>query len=179
MADTTIINSVLLGILAIGVISGAIKGFSRQVIELVGLVVSFFVAAVIATWLAGQLSRLISMPHAPALVIGFLAVFVGGLVAFHFVAISAQRMIHMSILGWLDRLGGAVVGLLAAVLVASVLTTVVFELPISDTFRSGLEQSSVCSFVQPIAGWLFDAVFPQEKGSVAVDAMASVAMSVI
>ncbi|HEX5133077.1 MAG TPA: CvpA family protein [Candidatus Krumholzibacteria bacterium] len=178
MADTTVINIVLLGILAIGAITGGIKGFSRQVIELVGLVVSFFVAAVIATWLAEQLSSHMSMPHAPALVIAFLAVFVGGLVAFHFVAISAQRMIHMSLLGWLDRLGGAVVGLLAAVLVASVITTVVFELPISDDFRAGLEQSSVCAFVHPIAGWLFDAVFPRDRGSIAVDAMASAAMPV-
>jgi membrane protein required for colicin V production len=167
MSDATIISVVLLGVLAIGAIAGGSKGFLRQIIELVGLVVSFFVAAVIASWLAGQLSRLASLPHAPALVIAFLAVFIGGLVAFHFVAISAQRMAHMSILGWLDRLAGAVLGLVAATLLASVATTILFELPISDGMRSGLEGSPVCAFVQPIAGWLFDAVFPEDKGPIA------------
>lgn len=167
MSDVTIINIVLLGVLAIGAIAGATKGFARQVIELVGLVVSFFVAAVIASWLASQLARFTSLPHAPALVIAFIAVFVGGMVAFHFVAISAQRMVHTSLLGWLDRAAGAALGLVAAILVASVLTTLLFEVPVSGGFRASLEESSVCAFVQPVAGWLFNAVFPHDKGPVA------------
>lgn len=167
MSDAAIINIVLLGMLVIGAITGATKGFARQVIELVGLVVSFFVAAVIASWLASQLSRWAPIPHSPALVISFIAVFVGGLVAFHFVAISAQRMVHTSLLGWLDRLAGGALGLVAAILVTSVLTTVLFELPISDGFRAGLEESSVCAFVHPVAGWLFDAVFPRDRGPIA------------
>jgi membrane protein required for colicin V production len=172
MSDATIINIVLLGMLAIGAITGAIKGFTRQVIELVGLVVSFFVAAVIASWLAAKLSGLANLPHAPAPVIAFIAVFVGGLVAFHFVAISTQRMIHTSFFGVFDRLVGGLLGLLAALLVTSVITTILFELPISDGFRSGLEGSSVCAFVTPIAGWLFDAVFPQERRPMAAGLLA-------
>jgi membrane protein required for colicin V production len=179
MSDTTIINFVLLGVMALGAIAGATKGLARQVIERVGLVVSFFVAAVIASWLAAKLSGLMSIPHSPALVIAFLAVFVGGLVAFHFVAISAQRMVHTSLLGWLDRLGGALVGLLAAVLVASVATTIVFELPISDDFRSGLERSSVVAAVQPVAGWLLDAVFPGDRRPVAVEAAVRTSVPIV
>lgn len=167
MSDATIVNIVLLGMLAIGAITGGIKGLTRQVIELVGLVVSFFVAAVIASWVASQLAQLVSVPHAPALVIAFIAVFVGGMVAFHFVAISAQRMMHTSLLGIVDRFAGAGLGLVAAVLVTSILATVLLELPIPDAFRAGLEESSVCAFVHPIAGWLFDAVFPQESGIIA------------
>jgi membrane protein required for colicin V production len=175
MSDVAIVNVVLLGMLAIGVITGAIKGFTRQVIELVGLVVSFFVAAVIASWLASQIARFTSIPHTASLIIAFIAVFAVGMVAFHFVAISAQRMLHMTLLGVLDRFAGAVLGLVAAVLVASVITTVLLELPIPDGIRSGLEQSSVCAFVQPIAGWLFDTVFPQERGHIAAGIVASAA----
>ncbi|MDH4038496.1 MAG: CvpA family protein [Candidatus Krumholzibacteria bacterium] len=167
MSDVTVVNVVLLGMLAIGMITGAIKGFTRQVIELVGLVVSFFVAAVIASWLASQIAEFTSIPHTPSLVIAFIAVFVGGMVAFHFVAISAQRMMHMTLLGIIDRFAGAALGLVAAVLVTSVVTTVLLELPIPDDLRSGLEDSSVCAFVQPVAGWLFEAVFPQESGHIA------------
>jgi membrane protein required for colicin V production len=167
MSDASIVNVVILGVLAIGAITGGIKGFARQMIELVGLVVSFFVAAVVATWLAAQLSKLVSVPHAPALVIAFLTVFVAGLVAFHFVAISAQRIAHMSLFGWVDRLCGALVGLLAGILVASVLVTVLVELPVPDGLRSALERSSVGAFVQPVALWLFNAVFPQDKPPVA------------
>ncbi len=172
MDDSTIVNIVLAGIIAIGLIAGAIKGFARQVIELVGLVVSFFVAAVLASWLARLLADHASVPHAPALVMAFLAVFVGGLVAFHFVAISAQRLIHTTLFGWVDRACGAMVGLVAAALVASVLTSVVLELPVSDRLRDGVADSSVGAFVQPIAGWVFRAVFPHERGHLASDAMA-------
>lgn len=179
MSDATIINVVLLGMLAIGAITGGIKGFARQIIELVGLVVSFFVAAVIASWLASQLARFASLPHSPALVISFIAVFVGGLVAFHFVAISAQRMVHTSLLGWLDRLVGAMLGLLAGILVTSVLTTMLFELPISDGLRAGLEGSAVCAFVQPVAGWLFEAVFPHDRGLIAAGIAARCAVPVV
>jgi uncharacterized membrane protein required for colicin V production len=175
MSDATIVNVVLLGMLAIGVITGGIKGFTRQVIELVGLVVSFFVAAVIASWLASQVARFTSIPHTASLIIAFVAVFAGGMVAFHFVAISAQRMLHTSLLGVVDRFAGAALGLVAAVLVTSVLTTVLLELPIADGLRSGLEDSSVCEFVQPVAGWLFETVFPQERGNVAAEIAAGAA----
>lgn len=167
MEESTVINIVLIGILAIGTITGAFKGFARQMIELVGLVVSFFVAAVISSWVATALARVVAIAHAPALVLGFLVVFVGGLVAFHFVAISAQRVIHTSLFGWIDRAGGAVVGLLATILLASVLATVVIDLPLSGHIRASLERSSVFTFVQPVAGWLFDVVFPHERGYVA------------
>ncbi len=161
MDDTTIVSIVLLGIVAIGTIAGGIKGFARQVIELVGLVVSFFVAAVLASWLAAFLSNQLHVPHAPALVLGFLAVFVGGLIAFHFVAISAQRLIHTTLFGWVDRACGALVGLVAAVLVASVVTSVALELPTSDRVRRAVEESTVAEFVQPVASWLIRAVFPR------------------
>ncbi|MCI0452907.1 MAG: CvpA family protein [Candidatus Latescibacteria bacterium] len=175
MDDTTIINIVLVGIVAIGAIAGGIKGFARQVIELVGLVVSFFVAAVVASWLAAILADHTSVPHAPALVMGFLAVFVGGLIAFHFVALSAQRLIRTTLFGWVDRACGALIGLVAATLVASILTSAALELPVSDRVRRGVEDSAGAAFVQPIAGWIFNAVFPREPGRLAADTMARAA----
>ena len=169
MDDTTVINIVLLGVIAVGAIAGGIKGFARQVIELVGLLVSFFVAAMLGSWVAAFLAGHASIPHAPALVMSFLAVFVGGLIAFHFVAISAQRLIHTSLFGWVDRACGAMVGLLAATLVASVLASVVLELPVSGRVRASVENSSVGMFVQPIAGWLFRSLLPREPSRLAAE----------
>jgi len=174
MDDTTVINIVLLGLIAIGAIAGGIKGFARQVIELVGLVVSFFVAAMLGSWIAALLSGHTSVPHAPALVMSFLVVFVGGLIAFHFVAISTQRLIHTTLFGWVDRACGAMIGLLAATLVASVLTSVALELPLSRRVRAGVENSSVGMFVQPIAGWLFRSVLPREPSRLTAESGARV-----
>jgi uncharacterized membrane protein required for colicin V production len=160
MDGATIASIVTLGLIAIGTITGGIKGLARQIIELVGLVVSFLVAAVLASWLAAFLADHTSIPHAAALVIGFIAVFVSGLVAFHFVAIATQRLIHTSLLGWLDRACGAALGLVAATLVVSILATIALDLPLSNSLRTSLDDSTVVNFVQPIAGWLFDMVLP-------------------
>jgi len=169
MDDTTIVNIVLVGILAVGAITGAIKGFTRQIIELIGLVVSFFVGAVLASWLAALMGEHTSIPRAPAMVIAFLAVFVGGMVAFHFVAIAAQRVVRTTFFGWVDRLCGAMTGLLFSLFVASILVSVALELQMSERVRASVEDSSVGMFVQPIAGWVFNAMFSREAG---VDAMA-------
>jgi uncharacterized membrane protein required for colicin V production len=167
MDGATIASIVTLGVLAVGAIIGGTKGFARQVIELLGLLVSFFVAAVVASWVAAFLSDHTSLPHAATLVVGFVAVFIGGLVAFHFVAISAQRVIHTTLFGWVDRACGAGLGLIAALLVTSVLANVLIELPISADFERSLDESSVVTFVQPIAGWLFDLVTPRDGGAFA------------
>jgi uncharacterized membrane protein required for colicin V production len=163
MDGATIASIVTLGVIAIGAISGGIKGLARQIIELVGLVVSFLVAAVLSSWLATFLSSNTSIPHAPALVIAFIAVFVSGLVAFHFVAIATQRLIHTSLLGWLDRACGAALGLVAATLIASILATIAFDMPLPDKLRTALDSSTVVNVVQPIAGWLFDMVLPHTR----------------
>lgn len=167
MDGATIASIVTLGVIAIGAIAGGIKGFARQIIELAGLVISFFVAAVLASWLAALVAAHTSVPRAPALVIGFLTVFIGGLVVFHFVAIAAQRFVHTTLFGWVDRACGAMLGLIAALLLASVVATIALELPLSDELYESLEGSSVVAFVQPIAGWLFDLVGPHERGHLA------------
>lgn len=170
MEGSTVASILTLGLIAIGAITGGIKGFARQIIELVGVVVSFFVAAVLASWLAAFLGANTAIPHVPALVIAFLAVFIGGMVAFHFVAISAQRLIHTTLFGWFDRACGAALGLVAFTLLSSVVLNILIELPLSPDLRRSLEESSVVAFVQPVAGWLFDLVGPRDEGSLAAGA---------
>ena len=99
-------------------------------------------------------------------------VIVGGLIAFHFVAIATQRLIRTTLFGWVDRACGAMIGLLAAMIVASVLTSVALELPVSDRVHSSVARSSVAAFVQPIAGWLIHRMFPRDPGRLATEAAA-------
>jgi uncharacterized membrane protein required for colicin V production len=163
MDGATIASIVTLGIIAIGAITGGLKGFARQIIELVGLVVSFLVAAVAGSWLAQMLSNNASVTHAVALVIAFIVIFIAGMVAFHFVAIAAQKLIHTSLLGWLDRACGAALGLVTATLIVSIAATLAYDLPMSGELRRSLDSSTVVNFVQPIAGWLFDLAIPSGR----------------
>ena len=159
MEASAIVSAVLLVILAAGVIAGLVKGLIRQVVELIGLVGSFFIAIFFAGWLAELLQDHLSLSYSPSVVIAFLVIFIAGLIGFHFLAISIQKLIRMTFLGWVDRFCGGALGLIIGMLVASLLVTVTLELPVSTNVRRTIERSSVCMFVRPMAPWLFDFVF--------------------
>jgi membrane protein required for colicin V production len=159
MEGYVIVNVAILAILAVGTIAGLTKGLIRQVVELVGIIGSFMIAVLFAGWLAAILQERFSVPYSPSLVVAFVAIFIAGMVAFHFVAISLRKLIHMTFLGWVDRMCGGILGLIIGMIVSSLLVSVVLELPVSKNVRRAVERSEVSIFVRPIAPWLFDFVF--------------------
>lgn len=159
MDASAIVSAVLLAILAVGVIAGLVKGLIRQVVELLGIIGSFFIAMFFAGWLASVLQEHLSLAYSPSLVVAFLAIFIAGMIAFHFLAISIQKVIRMTFLGWVDRLCGGALGLIIGMLITSMLIAVTLELPVSRQVRHTIERSTVCMFVRPMAPWLFNIVF--------------------
>jgi len=159
MEGFALVNIALLAIMAVGTVAGLVKGLVRQAIELIGLVGSFFIAVLFAGWLAAILQEHVSIPYSPSLVVAFVAIFVAGLIAFHFLAISIRKLVHMTFLGWVDRLCGGILGLIIGMIISSALVCVVLELPVSKDVRRSVEDSTVSMFVQPMAPWIFDTVF--------------------
>lgn len=155
-ASVTIINAVLALILVIGTIAGYRRGFLRQVLELAGLVVSFILALLLAGVVAAWLEDRTSIPYSPALVVSFAAVFIAGTVAFHFLALAVQKLVRMTLLGWVDRFTGAMLGLLTAMLIASLLISLTLELPVSSDIRRDFDRSSVSNFLKPVAPRIFN-----------------------
>ena len=159
MEPVTIVNIVLLVILAIAAIVGFSKGLIRQVLALVGLVASFFIAILLAGGLANVLSTHTGLPYSPSLVVAFIVIFIGGMIGFHFVAVILQKLVHMVFLGWVDRLCGAALGLIVGMMVASLAVIVCLELPVSGDVRRSVEDSEVGMFVRPVAPKIFNMVF--------------------
>jgi membrane protein required for colicin V production len=169
MNIVTATNTVLIGILAIGTLTGLRKGLVRQVIELIGVVGSFFIAIFFSGGLAFLLQEQMGIPYSPALVVGFLLLLIGGMIAFHFFAILVQKFINTTFLGWIDRFCGAAVGLIVALLISSLLVSAALELPVSGEARRDIEDAEMSLFVRPIAPWLFDTVFDHGPRGVAYD----------
>lgn len=159
MEGVALVDAVLVGVLLSGVIAGLVKGLVRQAVELVGLVAAFLIAIYFAGWLAELLQEKASMPYSPSLVVAFAALFVGAIIGFHFVAIAVQKFVRMTFLGWVDRLCGALVGLILAMLLGSTLLSLALELPISSSARDTIESSQVGMFLRPMAPWLYNVVF--------------------
>jgi len=159
MEGFALVNIVLVSILAIGTVAGLVKGLVRQAIELIGIVGSFFIAILFAGWLAEILQKHVSIPYSASLVIAALAIFVAGIIGFHFLAVSMRKLVHMTFLGWVDRLCGGILGLIIGMIITSLFVSIILELPVSDDVRRAVEQSTVSMFVRPIAPWIFDVVF--------------------
>jgi len=159
MDPTQVVDIVLLVVIGVAMITGLVKGLVRQVVELVGIIASFILAMIFAGWLGEALHLHTGMPYSPSMVVAFIVLLVAGIIVSHLTALSVQKLIRMTFLGWFDRLCGGALGLVVGLIVASLLVSVALELPMSASARGAVDDSSVCAFVRPIAPRIFNAVF--------------------
>jgi len=110
----------LLVLACVLVIVGMAKGLVRILIGLAALLASFALAARYHQPLAHRLSGL-EIGFEPLSLISYLLIFIGVMLLGGLVAWLSRRLIKAAMLGWADRLGGAALGLLAALLVSALL----------------------------------------------------------
>ncbi len=158
MNSAGIVTAILAVIMVVGTIVGYQKGLVRQVLELAGIIASFILALLLAGALAVFLEERTSVPYSPALVIAFIVIFFGGTIGFHFLALMIQKIIRMSLLSWVDRFSGAALGLLTAMVLSSLLISLVLELPVSRDIRRGINTSSLSNFLKPVAPRIFNLI---------------------
>jgi membrane protein required for colicin V production len=163
------IDVVLAVILVMGFAAGYKKGFLKQAIELVGFLASFIIALALAGAVASYLSSAASIPYEPSLVLGFVAVLIGAMVAFRFLATIIQKIIRMTLLGWIDRMTGALLGLVMGMVAASLIITILLAVPIPSGLRRGLRESNMSNFLQPVAPRIFDLVVDHGSGRINFD----------
>jgi len=149
-------NVVLVGILLIGGAIGFAKGFLEQALEFFGVVVSFVVAVLLGGVLANFAVSQFSLPYSPTLVVVSIVLFFAGLVITNLLSKAIGRVVKMTLLGWVDRLAGAILGLVIAMILSSLLITLTLELPFPRALQKDVQRSSVSLFLRPIAGDIFN-----------------------
>jgi len=119
-----IFDFVILIILGIFVFNGVRKGFLREVAGLVGIVIAFILAvrfmddlSVIFTYFLGLSPRI-------AVVVTAIVIFILVVVAFVLMAKVVRKLMELATLGWIDRLMGAMLGLLKGVIIVSIVTLI-------------------------------------------------------
>jgi membrane protein required for colicin V production len=110
----------LLVLACVLVVVGMLKGLVRILIGLAALVAAFAVAARYHQPLAHRMSGL-DIGFEPLSLISYLLIFLAVMVLGGIAARLSRRILKAAMLGWADRLGGAALGLLAALLVAALL----------------------------------------------------------
>ena len=102
------------------------------------------------------------MPAGAARVLGWLLIFGVGMVATRVLAWALSRLFRMSILGWLDNWGGALLGLAGGLLLGSILLMLATHSPGMDGLRDVIRQNAVPRFVYATAPAIYDIVVDDE-----------------
>jgi membrane protein required for colicin V production len=119
-----LLDIAILIIVALLTVRGFFRGIVQEAATLLGLIASFFLAALyyknLASWLESFAPN-----HAILLsFFGFVFLFILFIFLFNFLAILARGAIRLTLLGWLDRTLGGLFGLIKGAVIIFVLVTI-------------------------------------------------------
>ncbi len=110
-------------------VRGWFRGISRELTSLVGLILGLGLAFRYYPELASELRLRFPSISSFSVVIAFALIFFLVIVFFSIIGVLLNKLLKAVWLGWLDRWGGAVFGLVEAVLILSVLFFAISMLP--------------------------------------------------
>lgn len=118
-------TDVIIGVILIsGIISGIARGFVRGLFGLAGLVLGVMIAA--GNYEHAARTVLAFMPDERLrTILAFIAILLIVLVLFSLLGRLLSKAVHLAELGWMDRLAGAVLGLLTASILSGMLLMMV------------------------------------------------------
>lgn len=126
------IDWAFLAVMGLSVIVGVVRGLMYEVMSLLGWVLAYLAAHA----LAGMLAPVIPMGVPGSglnLAVSFAAVFIGTLIVWNLLSWLVKKLVQASPLNPLDRVLGAVFGLLRGALVALVVATAVNLTPLAES----------------------------------------------
>jgi membrane protein required for colicin V production len=105
----TWLDYAVLGVFAVSLVLGAWRGLVREVISILGWVIAFLAANLLAGPVGPAMPQVIPTPEL-RVAVAFVAVFIGSLVVTSLVGLLLSKVIKAVGLGGLDRLLGAAFG---------------------------------------------------------------------
>jgi len=144
-----------LALLLVFAIAGWRAGLIRRVLEFVGMVASVLLASRFGFLAAAWLQDLTGLEDRLARPLGWLLVFIVLLIVTRVLAWLLAKALRVSVLGWVDRWGGALLGVLIGVLVCSVLLMLVCRVTGDDDLAEQVRSDPVTRVVHSAAPALY------------------------
>jgi len=136
-------------------VEGVRQGVVRRAVELAGLIAVFLFASRLADLLAPMLSELFGASRQAAFYVSWAVVLIGGVIAVRLLASGLRKLVHLTLVGWLDRVGGGVLGLVFGLIIASCLFVGAYAM--SDDFKAELEGNEAAALMLNFAPSVYDA----------------------
>lgn len=134
-------------ILGYSLVRGLFRGLVKEVSSIIGVLGGFYAAYTYYMVLAGLLSGLI---HDTAYlnILSFLIIFCGVLIIIGILGVIIKYLLNIAFLGWVDRFGGVVFGVLKGILIVSILfITLTAFLPKGTAFIKNSELAPHVSWI--------------------------------
>lgn len=153
-------------LLLIPIISGAVSGFRKGfiigVISLLALILGVMGGFYFLNWGVSLLVNEFGLSGRFIPILAFLMIFVGIILIVNFIGTVLKKIVHMILLGGLDKMAGALVGAFMWAFLVSALIWVasVFRMQFPSDWQEG---SLLYAYVKPVAPavvGLFDGVVP-------------------
>lgn len=155
-----ILDIILLILLIPGVISGLRRGFTKEVLDLLALVIGIWAACHYHISLADSFRSSVSMDPRLLNIICFAGIFAFTLLIFGLIGILISKVLDIITLGWLNHLLGFVFGVIKSALVIGLIIIVfeslngVFELVSPETLKGSLIYGYIKDFTLMILPFL-------------------------
>lgn len=160
------IDIVILIILAIFCIRGLFRGILVEVLSLIGMIFAYIIALREMSTLSSFIAKYISLPDFVLSSFSFTIIFILVLIVARFLAKTISRLIRGTLVGWIDRLGGGVFGLIKGVIVASLALLLLALVPLPESIQAEQQHSVLDKSIRPVTAALFNwviRVFPKSK----------------
>jgi len=149
------IDVIIISIIAFFVIKGVLKGFARELMGILSFVISFIVALSQMKNAANFLDNYIGN-YWISLIVGYITVFLIVFIIFHIISGAIHKLIKISALGWLNRLGGAVFGLFFGGMLICLAVFLVSFIPLKGEIPPGKNNSQFYPYFEKLAPKVFD-----------------------
>jgi len=134
---------VALAVIAFFGVLGFREGIVKRVIEVAGVVLTLVLSARFATDIQPWVHQQTGLPEGSSLLVTWAALFLTGSLLSRLIASLLSKLVRLTILGWVDRLGGAVLGMAIGTLLASVLLVAASSVPGGVQIQKAYNQSSL------------------------------------
>lgn len=149
------IDIIIISVILFFVLKGILKGFARELMGILSFVVSFAVALSQMENAANFLDNYIEN-YWISLIVGYIAVFLIVFIILHIIAGAIHKLLKISSLGWLNRIGGAVFGLFFSGMLISMAVLLVSFMPLEGEIPPGKKNSQFYPYFEKMAPGVYD-----------------------
>ncbi|PIE81431.1 MAG: hypothetical protein CSA10_01320 [Cardiobacteriales bacterium] len=176
-----ILDLVFITILVISVLVGLIRGAVREILSLVGLAVSIYLAFKFANTISNNyVSQFFEQQPRISYIIAFVIIIVASIFAIALINLLISQLLKASGLSFVDRFLGLVFGVLRGGLFCAILTMVISFIP-GATQENWWKKSSLAPFFQSIASQSSDYIpdsvknyFDKDKTTAKTNSLATI-----